>query len=57
MNISRCCCIPRLHVCCLSRGFRSHRSQSRQPGDYSDAGGCYEAWTILSSSDDYSWGS
>jgi hypothetical protein len=25
-NISRCCCILRLHVCRLSRGFRCHHS-------------------------------
>jgi hypothetical protein len=54
MNISRCCCIPRLRVCRLSRGFRSHRSQFRRRGGCSDVGGCYAARTILFSSDDYS---
>jgi hypothetical protein len=52
MNISRCYCILRRRVCRLSPGFRSHCSRFRQRG------GCSEvAWTILFSSDDYSWGS
>jgi hypothetical protein len=57
MNISRCYCILCLHVCRLSRGSRSHRSQFRRRGGYSDEYDCYAVWTILFPSDDYSWGS